>query len=566
MQLIVEKSKYHAYAFVFPFSLDALDFCRKLKDQYGWRNFSFVQGKWRFADLGIAWIIKEKYPAVVASPEMQVKMDFYKSEKLAERDRTKAALEIKDKKEASIDIKGLKLPLYEYQKIGVEFFINNNGRAILADAPGAGKSFQALAYLVHEQIQKAVVVCPASVKYSWKSEVIKWTHLKPFVISSNMKLIDVIKGVADANVVIINYDILGKFIKFLVTIKFEAMICDESHYLKTPTAVRTKMVKQLVENISKKLLLSGTPMLSRPVELFTSLQIIDPINWVSYHEYTVRYCNGHNGPWGWDARGASNLEELNKKICRYYIRRNKSDILPELPPKRYIDRVVELNKEHRFMYDLAEESLSDYLKEVKNKSDGEIEKSMFAEKLVQLNELRSITTSGKLEQAKEIIDEVVDGGEKILVFSCYNEPLEKLFELYSKESVIITGQTKDVVRQMAIEEFQNNPNRKIFFGGIKSAGVGITLTAASTVLFLDYSWTPADHIQAADRVHRPGQTAESITIYQMVAQDTIDSDMQELLAEKQGIINAVLEQNSNETIEAIDLRNDLINRFDKKHD
>lgn len=562
-QLIQEKSKYHRYAFVYPFSPTLLTYCRELKNKYGWKNFTFFDGKWRFNDLGIAWIIKQANPDLIVDPDLSAKMEQYKEEKQTEKARTSAALEIRSKKVSSIEIPNFKQPLYEYQKVGVEFFINNRGKAILADSPGAGKSAQSLAYLVYTGVRKALVVSPASVKYSWEGEVTKWTHLTPFVITSDTKQKDIEKGVEDNNVIIINYDILSKFKALLLKTSFEVMICDESHYLKTPTAIRTKAVKEIAEKIPQILLLSGTPMLSRPAELFTSLQLVDPHNWTNWHEYTVRYCSGHQGPWGWDARGASNIPELSKRIERYFIRRTKDEILPELPKKQYIDRVVELSKDDRFKYDLCMDDFEEYLREYRNKDAAQIEQALVAEKLVRLNELRYITTMGKLDAAKEIIDECLADGEKLLVFSVYNEPLEKLYEHYKEESFLLTGQTDGAIRGEMVKQFQSNPNKKIFFGGMKSAGVGITLTAASAVLFLDYSWTPSDHIQAADRVHRPGQNADKITIYQMVARDTIDSDMQAILSEKQGLIDKIIEQ-KDVGAEQISLIDDIYDRLKTK--
>jgi len=552
-QIIKEKSKYHAYAFVFPFSFGLLEYCRKLKTTYGWRNFMFNTGRWRFNDLGFAVLIKKEFPDTQFTPEVEVLVEEYKQRKANEQAVAQSAQVIKTKKESGIRIDGLKLPLYEYQKIGVEFFVNNNGRALLADSPGCGKSAQALGYVVHEKIKKTLIVCPASVKYSWHSEVLKWTHLKPAVLSSKNKDAEVIQAIVENDVVVINYDILNKFIKILSSLEFSLMILDESHYCKTPTSIRTKNVKKIAERVPKILLLSGTPMLSRPVELFTSLQLVDPHNWTDWRAYTERYCGGFMDRWGWNTRGATNIPELTQKISHYFIRRTKDDVLSELPKKQYVNRFVDLDNDTRFKYDLALDSFEDYLREYKKKSEAQIESSMAAEKIVKLNELREITTLAKLDYAKEIIDEIIDGGEKLLVFSCYNAPLEKLNEHYGASSYLLTGKTDEELRRIMIEKFQNDPSKKIFFGGIKSAGVGITLTAASSVLFLDYSWTPADHIQASDRVHRPGQTAKSVTIYQLVANDTIDSQMNEILTEKHAIITQVIDN-------GVSLESELFNK------
>jgi SWI/SNF-related matrix-associated actin-dependent regulator 1 of chromatin subfamily A len=536
-----EKTKYHSYAIRFPFDTALLGYCRKLKEKYGWRNITFHIGAWRFNDLGIAFIIKQDHPSAVFSSEIVADMEKYSTDKAAETAQAASAAVIKEKKKSDLVIPGLKLPLYDYQKIGVEFFINNGGRAILADAAGVGKTAQAISYILYADVKKALVVCPASVKWSWAGEIEKWTDLKFSVLDSKHDQASVIKAVAESDIVIVNYDILSKFSEFFIRAGFELLVADESQYIKSPQSLRFKNIKKISEAIPKILLLSGTPMKSRPSELFTSLQLLKPYEWTDFRKYAERYCEGHSGPWGFDARGASNLDELSAKINHYFIRRTKDEVLPELPPKIFIDRPVDLNAEDRWKYNLAMDSLKEYLATVKKKNAEEIARSMSAEKLVILNELRMVSTMGKLDQAKEIIDEVVDGGEKILVFSCYNEPLKKLNEWYKDSSLLLTGQTDEDLRRMAIQQFQTDPNKKIFFGGYLSAGVGITLTAASSVLLLDFPWCPADTEQSINRLHRPGQTASSVTIYQMIARDTIDAQMREVLDKKQKVISKVMD-------------------------
>ena len=174
-------------------------------------------------------------------------------------------------------------------------------------------------------------------------------------------------------------------------------------------------------------------------------------------------------------------------------------------------------------------------------TDDEIKRSLSAESLVRLGELRNITSMGKIDSAKEVIDSVIDNGGKILVFSVYNKPLEILKEMYKDTSVILTGKTKDIERADIVNKFQNDNKIKIFLGGIKSAGVGITLTAASYVLFCDFSWVPADHLQASDRVHRIGQKADSVNVYTLYSRDTIDQYMKELLEQKKEIFDVLVD-------------------------
>jgi SWI/SNF-related matrix-associated actin-dependent regulator 1 of chromatin subfamily A len=319
------------------------------------------------------------------------------------------------------------------------------------------------------------------------------------------------------------------------------LVVHNCHMIKSNTAIRTKAVKAIAKNVPSVLLLSGTPLLSRPIELFNSLQLMDPVTWGNWYDFTRRYCQGHQTRWGWEAKGASNIEELQKKISRYFLRRTKEEVLPHLPKKIFVDYAVDMNDEHRREYKTAQENFAKYLREYKNRKGTEIARMVQAEKLTKINFLRQITTQGKVATAEELIENVVDSGQKVLVFSCFNEPLETLHKKYKDSSVLLTGKTATEDRRDIIAKFQNDPETKIFFGGIVAAGVGITLTAATTAIFLDYSWNPADHSQAIDRMHRPGATSDSVTIYQLYSRNTIDEFMRKILVRKKKIFDALIE-------------------------
>jgi len=303
-------------------------------------------------------------------------------------------------------------------------------------------------------------------------------------------------------------------------------------------------------------------MLNRPKELFNGLQLMDSMLWNSRWHFEKRYCGGHQGYWGWEAEGSTHIDELKEKISKYFLRRTKAEVLPDLPPKVFVDIPTELDNESKFEYDLAMSSFEEYLQDIKGKSDPEVKRSMQAEKLVRLGELRKITTNSKLVIAEEVINNVVEGGEKIVVFCAYNEPLEILAKKFGDIAVMITGKTPELIRKKSIEAFQENDKVKIFFGGIKSAGMGITLTAASNMLFIDQDFTPANMCQAEDRIHRRGQK-NSVTIYQLLAKNTIDERMREILREKQDIFDRLFEDGNTEKIKSTSIINDLIKEIQK---
>jgi len=443
------------------------------------------------------------------------------------------------------NITGIKGNLYEYQKEGINFLLESGGRALLADSPGVGKTVQALGYIVLKNHKRNLIVCPASVKFSWENEIKLWTNLKSFVVGSQTDLKDIPH---DVECIIINFDILKKFYNELMKYRWDCLIGDEIHMIKTRSAIRTKVFCAIAREVPDVILLTGTPVLSRPIEIFNVLNLIDPKIWNNYYRFAVRYCGGHQGYWGFEAKGATNLDELREKISKYFLRRTKEEVLKELPPKNRIEIPVDLPKEVRKEYELAERSLVDYLRTYrKSKTDKEISKTMRGEKLVKLNLLREINATGKIFATKEIIDNIIESGEKILVFSSFNAPLEELHNLYKDKSVLLLGETPVTERGDIVRRFQEDPNIRIFFGGTKSAGTGITLTAASNVIILDQPWNPADLEQSENRAHRPGAEYESLNIYSIISRDSIDSFMKKLLARKQMIIDKIIEDKEEET-------------------
>lgn len=535
-----EKTKYYEYALSFGYNQSVIDYCRYLKSVLGWTEFFYdsENKRWRFKDPGVISMIKEKFPTVQVESSIWKEIEKDSHVKEEEKEKEQNAVKIKEAKVSDLKIKGLKGELYNYQKLGVEFFINSGGRAILADSAGVGKSCQALGYVVQCGHKRTLVICPASVKYSWKNEISKWTKLKSFIVEPKTKFSDIPH---DINVIIINYDVLKKHFNELMKYRFDVCIMDEAQYIKSPTSIRSKAAKQLSRNIPSVLLLTGTPILNKPIELFNLLNVVDMKVWNNWYSYAVRYCGGHQGQWGFQAEGATCLDELKQRISKYFLRRTKEEVLSQLPPKIRTEVPVDLDGEFYKQYKTAASSLAQYLKQYKKETDSKILKAVQAEKLVRINYLRQISSMAKVGVAKELIQNIIDGGEKVLVFSCFNAPLLELQKSFPNESVMIIGSTNVNERGEIVKKFQEDPNVKIFLGGIKAAGSGLTLTAASNVIQLDYSWTPADMDQSENRAHRPGAEYESLNIYQIISNGTIDVFMKKLIYDKQIIFDQLFE-------------------------
>lgn len=536
MEIVKEITTKDKYAFIFPYSEDMVAFCRLMKEKVGVKNFHFDSGAWRFNNLDYVDIICRNFPETMVRANMHDDLEAWKWEKQHREMQIQKALRLQKAKTSDLFIPGLKRELYPYQKVGVEFVANAGGRAYIADQPGLGKTIQAISYIAYRKLKKSLIICTASTKYSWEKEIKACTKFSPFVVDSSSKLTE--KTLLNNDIIIINYDIVKKYLSLLSSFTWDLVVLDEAQYVKNSSAQRTKAVKSIVSKVPRLLCLSGTPMMSRPEELFSSLNMLDPETWSDYYSFTRRYCGGHQGPWGYEAKGATHIDELQERIAPYFIRRTKDEVLPDLPPKTFIDQPVELDKENKKKYELAEDDFVQYLRRIKDKDvDDE-----YSNKLVMINELRQISSQGKIWAAKELIQGLIDSGQKVLVFSVYNAPLEELKEFFGEEAVMITGKTSAQERKEIVEEFQKEDSKsKIFLGGMLSAGVGITLTAASNVVMLDFSWRPSDHDQAIDRGHRPGQKADNYSIYQLYAKDTFDEDMIELLQKKRELSDVIID-------------------------
>jgi len=425
------------------------------------------------------------------------------------------------------------LKLLPFQTVGVEFLDTNNGSALIADEMGLGKTVQALAWLrKHPENRPVLIVCPASLKLNWRNEAKKWLSEedKIYVINKQYE--------SNKDIYIINYDILKKYNKKLIENKFNTIIFDESHYLKNGKAQRTKQGSKLSENIPHKILLTGTPVLNRPNELWQQINIINPDLFPNFFKYGLEYCGAHKNGFGWDFSGATNKEELNEKLKQIMVRRTKKQVLTELPDKRRTSITFDIDENNSFEtneYRIAEYDFPKYYMEnIKNERLGN------GEELVRIEILKQLATKYKMDNVITWINEFLNTDKKLVLFAHHKDVIDTISETFPSISVKLTGSTKMEDRQKAVDEFQNNPNIKLFIGNIKSAGVGITLTESSDVAFVELPWTPSDLVQAEDRVHRIGQK-NSVNIYYLVASDTIEEDIAYILQKKAKVIDKIID-------------------------
>ena len=239
-QIKLEKTKYHRFSLYYDYTPDKVEFCKQLKESFGWQEFSFEATgelkRWVFSNSVLVPVIAEKFPEVQIEPQVATIVSQEQAWSREQEQKNKTIDEVKVKTDTNFNVKGLKKDLYSFQKIGVEFLTASGGRAIIADEMGTGKTAQALAYVKHMNFGRTLVVCPASVKFSWENEIKKWTTLSSVIIDSktNFSKID-----STVKIWIINYDILKKHHEELSKIRFDCMIGDESQYVKSITALKS---------------------------------------------------------------------------------------------------------------------------------------------------------------------------------------------------------------------------------------------------------------------------------------------------------------------------------------
>lgn len=433
--------------------------------------------------------------------------------------------------------------LMAFQNAGVEEILSRKN-ILLADEPGLGKTAQVISYLNIAQLppkHRVLIICPASLKLNWVREFLKFGVAGNYYIKVLAHGKDKIQGRSIVtgtphNVVIVNYDLLkSKFIfDQLHDFKATIVVCDEAHYLKNAKALRSKNTATLVKRAAEKsFMVTGTPLVNRPIELYNILKMISPETmhpFEDYRRYAYRFCAAHNGRWGFDVSGSSNEEELNMRLrATCMIRRTAEEVLPQLPEAflqilpfeqdKHTKKIVE--QEYRFTF----EDLK------KHPEKGEIG---------DLAKLRHDLALAKLPTSIQVISDLLDSVNKVIVFAHHRDVMDGLMAgLAEFKPVNLSGGMSPEKKQKAVDDFQNKPEVRVFIGQIQAAGVGITLTAASNVEFVETSWVPGEIDQAVKRAKRIGQKSH-VTARFHIVEKSLDETMLKTAFDKLKNINKIL--------------------------
>lgn len=445
---------------------------------------------------------------------------------------------------------------FNYQVRGARALHRMRGRGLLADDMGLGKSIQALMFADrHPQARPIIIVCPASLKYNWANEARKHFNWPATVLESTTP------SEITGKIVIINYDVTHAWLEELRAINPQLVIIDEcGGYIGSNTSRRTRAVRMLCEGVPHILALSGTPLTNRPAELFPTLGILFPEEFPSFFKFAHAFCSPKRVPWGngWSFTGASNIPKLHSLLKDKMIRRRKEDVLKELPSKQRI--VVPLEILDRSQYTHAEREFLDWLKTY---DPTRVSSAQRAERLTRLGYLKRLAANLKLHAVCEWVNSFLSESDgKLLLFAVHKSILAELWARYGKISVLVDGSVSSKGRQLAVSQFQTHAKTRIFIGQMKAAGVGLNLTAASTVAFAELDWVPGNHVQAEDRSWRIG-TKYPVSVYYLVARETLEERLLEVIQRKQETINQILE-GTNGTADTLDVYSQLCDRLQKE--
>ena len=432
----------------------------------------------------------------------------------------------------------------DYQIEGITYMINH-GNCINGCECGTGKTMQSILYVEVLDLFPCLVICPSSVKSSWLKE---WKQWNP---NRTIHVIDSKDGENTdwkADVTIINYDYLYKRGKSKEEIKLRysrslskkwgTVILDEIHLCKNPKSLRSRSVKKIVKKSTKVLALSGTLIMNRPQELINVLDILGRFKEIfpNLQYFLYRYCNAKRTRFGLDCSGASYTLELNSIISHYcYFRKSKRDVLTELPD--VINQIVNCPITNKKEYKQAEDDLITYLEGIDIEA---AERALKAEHLVRISNLKRLSLEGKLNFIEQFLKDWIGSNEddKIIVFGTLKEPLKQLHQKFKDESELVIGESTTEDKMNKVERWKEK--KQILFANTATLSTGVDglQKVCSNMIFVEYPAGPTDLEQAISRLERMGQK-NSINVYFLLSDETIDTRIGEIFKEKSKIINAV---------------------------
>lgn len=453
---------------------------------------------------------------------------------------------------------------FSHQLEGVEYGLKYD-RWFLGDEQGLGKSKQVIDIAVARKVMYGyrfcLIVCGVNtLKWNWVNEIHTHSKEDAYILGQRRKCTKIRIGSTKDKLedLKLMYDIKEPHPYFIIT-NVESFrdkniadtisdLCkkgiigmcaaDEMHKMKNPTAQQTKGFLKCLPYC--RIGMTGTPLMNSPMDLYVILK------WLGYESHAFYSFKQHycvmGGYGGYEIVGYKNLDQLTSQVREIMLRRLKSEVL-DLPEKIYVDDIVEMDGRQAVMYKEVEAGLkADYI-------NGDIDLTNPLSALIRLRQTTGypgilsdeITESAKLDRMEEIVENCISNDEKVIIFSNWAQMTSVIFDKVAKYGCgVITGETADSNRQAIVNKFQSDDTLKVIVGTIGAMGTGLTLTAATTVIFVDEPWNKALFDQAVDRAHRIGQK-NNITIYSIMCKDTIDERIHNLIYKKGAMSDAIID-------------------------
>lgn len=480
----------------------------------------------------------------------------------------------------------LKLNLYNYQKAGVTYGINKNGRFLLGDDMGLGKTPQGIALASHYRRDWPVVVlAPSSLLFNWKKEFMTWMDLK----EEDITVIKKGKQMPKGKITIASYDYAQKKcdrIKEYLGVR-GVLIVDEAHNMKNNKSKRTEAIISIAHASKRAIIMSGTPFLNKPIEIWPLLYAINPAHpeWKDYNEFAIKYCEGKvikiKNKRIFSVQGASQIEEFHELVRNeLMVRRLKTDegVLDQLPDKVRVTQYFETDEKYSENINMLVNKLRENIRIYHKLTNGnikDIKKNLFKDLSASVEEdvfeAYRLAGMAKVEMINDWINDKLEGGiEKLIIFGHHKDFLSAIQDHLDKKKIKyikIDGSVTKENRFKYTESFQSDPTIQIALLSINAASVGLTLTAASHVLIGEIPWTPALAQQAECRAHRNGQNSE-VTCYYAIANGTFDGALWNMISRKSSILSSMLDggfgDEMDSKLDATDIIDAVISEVDEE--
>lgn len=447
-------------------------------------------------------------------------------------------------KQFQLSTNPLQLPkgLASFQEDAIRFALSRDPACLIALPMGSGKGTLSAAFcgLV---TKKVIVICPATIKEQWARELKKWAGFRSLILEGRTP-----HDVAFSNVqaIIVNYEIVFAWERYLRN-KADYIVVDECQRIANPSTKQTKAIVNLCRRTPHRLFLSGTPARNRPRELFTVLNLIDSNLFSDRYAFYNRFCDpkpGYQGRMTYD--GATNQGELHAIMAPYVFRRNKAEILPHLPKKHKVIYSFDVQKSRS--YEKAEKELLASIQAHDKNRTSLLEKTYL--------EAYALKSEAIFEKIDEWLEENPE--EKLVIMAYHTIPVEEIYSRYKAIAVKVSGSTPTKQRQSLVDQFQNDKRTRIFVGQMLAAGVGLTLTAARTMMFAELWYVPGDMAQAEDRLHRFTSTGDRIEYIYFVAAHTVEDKMMKAVEKKNQWLSEIMDGASKEYFDVDDIYDVLL--------